>query len=416
MVKAAWATWRARAEPSLAGSGEQRTERGWLALVVGATVALGVAYIVLVPPGLPYDEPSHWFNVEFYRTNHRMPVIDEGMATYEAQMGPVAYVLAALVASPFASTEDAFYAVRAMGLLQLLALVVVVWRLVGKAFPGHPRAAVLAAAAAGLNPMLLVVSTSVQNDVVALLLAAIAIDLASPLHAQHRDAPPLARSFWVGVVVGLALLAKVSVWPVAVVLVPWIVWRAGWGSAVLYCGSAASVSAWWFGRNLRLYGDLTGKAGVDAAGYDFPPLGWQPAELLREAVTTLWIPVEYLRNTISAPAGVEALVGSLTVAAALGLVLTWRRAESVHRLLMAVAAVGVAGWVVVAVSVQAVSFRIAFPALLGWFAGVGALAMLRASRLAFAVILVGLAGLNLWLLLELAAMEDPGLLQLAAGA
>ena len=388
-----------------------RVERWWLAVIVAATAGFGVAYLLVMPPGLPYDEPSHWFNVEFYLDHRKMPVIDEGGATYEAQMGPIAYVLAALVAAPFDSTETAFYAVRALGVVQLLALVLVARRLTLKTFPDHPWPALLAAAVVGLNPMLLAMAASVQNDVLAILLAGVALDLATEARSERSEwSTSPGRGLLVGLVVGAAMLTKVSIWPVALVLGPWLLWRSGIGATVLYALAAVSVSGWWFVRNLRLYGDLTGKAGVDAAGYEFPPLGWDPVEIVRESVTTLWIPVEYVRNAISAPLAVEGAVGLLTLLGLIGLVVAWRRFDTTGWLLTAVAVVSVVGWLVVTISVQAVSFRIAFPALFAWSSGLGAWATLRQRRPVTLLLVCTLAALNGWFLAELVALEDPGLL------
>ena len=43
--------------------------------MVVATGVLGAVYVVAMPPGLPYDEPSHWLNVQFYLEHHRLPVV-----------------------------------------------------------------------------------------------------------------------------------------------------------------------------------------------------------------------------------------------------------------------------------------------------------------------------------------------------
>jgi hypothetical protein len=409
---------------ALGGAVSAVAERRWLAGLVALVGVLGIAYVAAMPPGLPYDEPSHWFNVEFYLDHQRMPAIGDDGVTYEAQMGPVAYVLAALVAAPFGSAEAGFYAVRVLGLLQLVALVLVVWRLTHRALPGHPRAALLAAAVAGLDPILLAMSTSVQNDVLAVLLGGVALDLAtSPGPWTPR------RSAALGLVAGLALLTKVSLWPVAVVLALWLLWKRTAGAAGVYVAVGVLVSGWWFVRNLRLYGDLTGKAGVDEAGYDFPALGLAPGELVRETVTTLWLPVEYVRNAVSAPLLVEGLVVLLTLVGVAGLAVASRRLDDVRLLLAVVAGVAVLGWLVVTVGVQVVSFRIAFPALFAWFVGIGSLATLRRPRPAAVAptvaptvaltvgltvtLVVTLVALNLWFLGELVALDDPGLLPLA---
>ncbi len=386
-----------------------RWQRRWLGALGILVVALGAAYIAAMPAGLPYDEPSHWFNVQFYLDHHRMPVVGEAGVTYEAQMGPVAYVLAALVAAPFGSAETGFYAARVLGLLQLVALVAVVWRLTRKAMPEHPRAALLAAAVAGLNPMLLAMATSVQNDVLTILLAGVALDLAVTRRPWSH-----AQSVLLGVLTGLALLTKVSAWPVAAVLVVWLLWKRSGAATALYLAAVLAVSGWWFVRNLQLYGDLTGKAGVDAAGYDFPPLGFRPTELARETVTTLWLPVEYVRNVVAAPLAVEGLVVLLTAVGVVGLAIASRRLADTRFLLAVVAAVAVLGWLVVTTTMQVVSFRIAFTALFAWFAGFGALATVRWWRLVAVVLVVALVAINVWFLAELVSLEDPGLLPLAA--
>jgi D-alanyl-D-alanine carboxypeptidase (penicillin-binding protein 5/6) len=380
-----------------------------LGVIIVASGVLGLAYVFVMPRGLPYDEPSHWLNVLFYLDHHRLPVIGEPGVTYEAQMGPVAYALDALVAAPWSSAETAFYVVRVVGLLELMALALVVWRLAGKALPGRPAAALVAAAVVGLNPMLLAIAASVQNDVLAILLGGVALDLASSRWSRGH-----VQAAVVGVIVGVALLTKVTVWPVAVVLAVWFAWRAGVRSLVLYGLSAALVSGWWFIRNLHLYGDLTGKRGVDAVGYDFPALGWQPVHLARDVVTTLWIPVEYVRNAVVAPPAVEVVVIVLTVVGLVGMALLARGTNPTGWMTLAVAALAVAGWMVLAVGVQAVSFRIAFTALYAWSIAVGALAATRWGRPVSLAVMAMLVGLNGWFLLELAPLGDPGLLSLAS--
>ena len=72
-----------------------------LLVLLLVSAALGVLYLVAMPPGLPYDEPSHWLNVQYYLEHRRLPVVGDPGVTYEAQMGPVAYVLLAVAATPW---------------------------------------------------------------------------------------------------------------------------------------------------------------------------------------------------------------------------------------------------------------------------------------------------------------------------
>ena len=382
-------------------------DRGWALALLVSTVTLGIGYIVVTPPGLPYDEPSHWLNVQFYLEHHRLPVVGEPGVTYEAQMGPVAYVLLSLVAAPWwpASPETAFYAARSLGLLELVALMVVAWRLTRKVFPDRPPAPLLAAALLGLNPMLLAVSTSIQNDVLALLLAASAVDVAT------SAAPwPPRRGLLVGLLVGLALLTKLTVWPVALVLGCWLLWHRRVAAAAAYGLGVLLVTGWWFLRNLDLYGDLIGDSGTEAAGYDFPALGWHPWYLVRSATANLWLPVEYVRNVVAAPLVVEVVVVLLTLAGLVGAGLAARTLGTTGRLLAAVAALALVGGVVVITTIQGVSFRFAHAGLLAWFSALGGLATYRRSQPVAVVLVVAVVALDVWFLLELRALPDPGLL------
>ena len=40
--------------------------------------------MAIVPPGTPYDEPSHFGTVQYYATMHRMPVLGQPGVSYEA--------------------------------------------------------------------------------------------------------------------------------------------------------------------------------------------------------------------------------------------------------------------------------------------------------------------------------------------
>jgi len=376
----------------------------WLAAILVATAAVGTAYLVIMPAGLPYDEPSHWLNVRFLLEHRQLPQVGDPEVTYEAQMGPLAYVVMALVAAPWwpGSPDAAFYAARAIGLVELLALVVVVWRLTRKTFPAHPAAALLAAATLGLNPVVLAVSTSVQNDVLSLLLGALAIDVATSRSSFH-----LTRGLLVGVLLGLGLLAKVTVWPIGLVLVV-VLLRRSVGMALACTAAAALVSGWWFVRNLVLYGDVTGRAAVEKAGYDFAPLGFEPTHLARETVTYLWIPVEYVRNALSAPSAVDALVIALTIVGLASIALGLRRVDDAGWILVAVAVTTVVSWVVTTVWVQGVAFRYAYPALLAWFPLLGGAVLHRRSWPLGALLVLGSAGLDVWALMELAPLSGPG--------
>jgi D-alanyl-D-alanine carboxypeptidase (penicillin-binding protein 5/6) len=378
----------------------------WPALV--AIVLAGVAYVILMPPGLPYDEPAHWLNVQWWLDHWTMPVIGEPGTSYEAQMGPVAYAVYAIVAWPFQALwgdEAAFYAARAVGIVQLVALALTLATVARRALKPHRAVLMLVVLVVGLNPMLLAVSTSIQNDTLSLLLGAAALLVAiSPSPPQRRSA------LLAGVLLGLAILTKVTVWPIAVGVALALVVRRRYLSLAIVALTSAVVAGWWFVRNIVLYGDLTGRAGVEAAGYDFPPVDAGPVGLVKQAMTYLWLPTEYVRNVVVSPVLIDGLVLLLTVFGAVGLVMLALRRDRGSAMVLAITAtavVAVVSWVILVESTQSISFRTAYPALLAFYAGVGALTFLGSTRARIAM-LAPLAIINVWFLMSLATLTGVG--------
>ena len=171
---------RARLAPAAAGDTASRiVDRGASLPVVGLfllwLVAAG-AYVFVIRPGLPADEPSHWLNVLFYARHWRLPLPGDRGVTYEARQPPLAYAAAALVYvgvhAVTGSLRAGFYGVRLLGALEIGAASWLAWRVAQRAVganrgPGLAVAAVVVV----LNPMLLAMGTSVQNDGLALELA-----------------------------------------------------------------------------------------------------------------------------------------------------------------------------------------------------------------------------------------------------
>jgi D-alanyl-D-alanine carboxypeptidase (penicillin-binding protein 5/6) len=130
-------------------------------------------------------------------------------------------------------------------------------------------------------------------------------------------------------------------------------------------------------------------------------------------VTYLWVPTEYVRNTVSAPALIELVVVLLTLVAVAGAVAAARVMSSTGWLLTGIAVVAVIGWVVVLVAVQGVAFRFAYVALPAWFVWVGGLS-LRSHRWSLpALLAAGLLTIHVWFLVSLGNLDVPQLLDLS---
>jgi hypothetical protein len=382
-------------------------------------IALMVSYAVLIPAGLPYDEPSHWQNVRYIARHGALPVLGSPQTSYEAQMGPVAYVIDAVIfrVGILAGLSDAhaFIAVRLSGILWLVTFGLLTYRIVRRCLPTLPPViCATGTAISTMNPVVMAVGMSIQNDLPALTLAALAIDLFS-----RSTSLSLSQVYVVGLIAGAAVLTKLTVWPVALVIGALLLVRRrnadGVRKFLLFGMASGMVLGWWIARNLILYGDLTGQAGVAALGTKFPPEGWRGAATFsgfaQSAATFLWLPVEYWRNTISAPALIQIVVIGCTLAiGAAGAMPAWRLRAPSSALVITIAAVAVLTWSIVDTWSQGASFRIAYLVLPLWACiCAGALSRLPRMMSAMTTALV-LLGLHSWVLIAVIRAGNPSVM------
>lgn len=345
------------------GRAARPTAIGILVLCV-ATAVLGAIAAFAVPAGLPYDEPAHWANTLFLVEHHALPVLGDPGVGYEGQQAPAYYVAAALLVSPFGSGATGFFAVRLFGVIGAVLLTWLVGRILSRVLPTRPAAVVAGTAFVALNPMLIVMSASVQNDTWSLVagFAALLVALDGP-----RGRPWL-RGAFIGLLSALAIMAKITTAPLVIALLVVLLVRRRWREVVLSAVVVAAGCGWWVLRNVALYGDLTGQAGVDAAGYHFSAGATTPFALAREALTYLTLPDEYLRNVFSAPSWVDALallVGVVLLAGAIAVPAVGRQSVRVLpvALVVVVGAVSVAAWLAQVSLGWHVAFRTAYGAL-----------------------------------------------------
>lgn len=368
-----------------------------------AGLILGALFVALVPAGLPYDEPSHWDNVLYWMHHLAAPRIGSSGVSYEAQMGPVAYAIDALFAWPlhFVSLKAAFYAVRSIGLIELGAFALVTSHVLRTVILKKPGVAYYIALLIFLNPMLLAMSASVQNDTLALLLAVVALEMT----LRERPVPA-------SLAAGAALLTKITVWPVIVGIAAWFLWQQRWRATIIFSTGAALVAGWWFVRNLALYGDLTGRGALRQEGFYFPP--WRhagPVPLLRDAITYLWLPTEYVRNMVRSPPVADLTVGLLSVVGAIGVVFLLASLRSLPMpatLLAGIGLLAVAGWIIVVLTTQGVAFRFAYVALPAWFLGIALLATrVRHAGWVLVPFVFASIGLSVWFLAAVSVLPGP---------
>jgi hypothetical protein len=300
--------------PATDGRRERRLV--WMGVFGAAlTFAMLGSLWLAVPTYRPADEASH---VAYARelSHGRLPTIDTVMSAdgdprlarmlagrdkqhrtiWTANHPPLYYALVAVplrIGSasgyPLAGVQAARLLSLGLSALGLVALAYVVLQLV----PGRPQLAVAAAGLAGLLPSFVSISARVYNDSLAFL--AITVAVAASVVFVIRG-PSAVRLAAVAASASLAALTRASgllVVGLAGLAVLIGVWRASpdpggpplaglggilrrVGRAVLWAGvvgvAVVAVAGWFYLRNRRLYGDLTGSAAL-LERFDRPPAG-----------------------------------------------------------------------------------------------------------------------------------------------
>ncbi|MBC7223633.1 MAG: phospholipid carrier-dependent glycosyltransferase, partial [Anaerolineae bacterium] len=286
-----------------------RSTQWFLWAILLLHLGLSLAYGVVVPLSEAPDELSHYDYVRLVVRERRLPVATE---VGEAIQPPLYYILGAALAWPIPMDLDfarsnpafrlhdpdapqnlfvhgraetfpyrgsalAFHLVRALSAVLSTLTVWAVYRGLLLLARGDQVAALGGAGFLAFVPEFCYLGGAAQNDNLAALLAAC---LLWRLLALVRGRGDWAAWAQVGVLLGLGLLAKLSLvafLPLVGLVAAWRAWRMrGSGlarSAAMEAARlggalalAAAIAGWWYVRNVRLYGD---------------PLGWA---LIRRAV------------------------------------------------------------------------------------------------------------------------------------
>lgn len=385
-----------------------------VALVLTALIC-GAAAAVIVPPGLPYDEPAHWSNVLFYARERALPVLGEEGVLYQAQQAPLYYAVAALIMSVVGEGGEGLLAVRLLGALGGAVVVGVTFFLLRAAVPRDRLVVATGTAFVALNPMLTVMAASVQNDSWALAAGFGAVLAAVVSRPWNSWAAGVA----IGALSAAAILVKVSMAPLVVGIVAWLLLHRRVRTAVVATVVVAASTAWWFVRNLLLYGDATGQAGVEAAGFEFGTGGLSVDALARSVLTYLSVPTEYLRNTLVSPWWADVVLLVTAAAIAAGGVMLLRRAREIGdraplQLVLIVGAASVTAWLLQVNLGWQVAFRTAYgviPLVALAYGGTTLLARRPLGRIAVACVACGLLlVLGAWVATALVITSPPAML------
>jgi hypothetical protein len=213
----------------------------------------------------------------------------------ESQQPPLSYWLMAVVYATVASfaLPARVFTLRLFNLLLASVAVPSAFLAARRVFGGHsalealqPQAestAVATAAVVALMPEVMFDAARVANSGLSIALySVLAVLCISIVNGSPRSVP------WMGLVLGFGLITKaffLTAVPATAVVLAWAVWkgRTGLLSAVGGFGLAVAASGWWYARNLRVTGSLSGIL-QDAALHDMPL-----AKRLAWAVNVDWL-------------------------------------------------------------------------------------------------------------------------------
>ena len=319
-----------------------------LAAVVVIYLALALSYARITPPWNNPDEPAHYAYVQYIAERSAFPELRAGDwdvealeqltrvarfssqvsldgATYEYHQPPLYYLLASPLARLTADTslERRFLVLRAFSIALGAATLLVAFFCARLVYPRRSELWMATAGVVAFVPMFTSISASVNNDSLAILLAACAVWLMLSLvigGASRR------KRILTGVLVGLLLLTKLTVYLFAPLLLLALAWasmsqvgspdaaerRTNWWRALrplaLALLIAMLVCGWWFARNAALYGLLDPLASARHDAVVVGQLRWSQSGL--DPLTALWTFVSTLFRSFWALFGWMAIVVS----------------------------------------------------------------------------------------------------------
>jgi 4-amino-4-deoxy-L-arabinose transferase-like glycosyltransferase len=254
-------------------------------------------YYLLAAPTIAFLDTSDF--PDFVRFNDAHPAV----AARSQSEAPNVFIHTPHEAFPYEGAVLAVHIVRLLSVLWGAGTIVGAYLVAREIVPTRPGLALAAASIVAFNPHFVYISSVVNNDACVACLCTLALWLTARMGRETRFLPQnRVSAFALGLVLGLALLSKVSALalPLLVALALWLMWwrdrdvRALVMRGLTIFGLAALVAAWWYVRNWLLYGDpLAWRVWLVDIGVHHIGL----AELLRQfghVATSFWSPYDRL--------------------------------------------------------------------------------------------------------------------------
>jgi 4-amino-4-deoxy-L-arabinose transferase-like glycosyltransferase len=189
----------------------------WLLIVLWAI--LGINNIFKVPLSIGMDRLQHYEYIEYVANFWRIPLATQGWQMFQS---PFYYIVSALLQYPFSQWFDITTVRLLLRIIPLfcgLLQVELAYRAARSVFPLRQDLQIWGTIIGGLLPMNLYISQVVGNEPLSGLISASAVVMGFVLLNSEREILPDRYFIYLGTLLGLALLTKVT----AVLLVPFAV-------------------------------------------------------------------------------------------------------------------------------------------------------------------------------------------------
>ncbi len=232
------------------------------------TIIVPTAMAAFLILGVWFSFASKTYNAPDERMHHayvvsvangRLPMLTAAKIDQEAYHPPLYYLLLAPVERIARHLPERWEVLILRWETLILASLVIplTWWLGKTLFPNHPLVSHVAPWFIALHPQFIYMSGVINNDTLATLFATIGFCSI----ARTLLSAPTKRSI---VITGLAVLGmfltKASIWPIAAIVfltAALSLRRQNIPLALAMCVPLVAAVAWWFHRNVTLYGDLT---------------------------------------------------------------------------------------------------------------------------------------------------------------
>lgn len=241
-------------------------ERRLLVIVIGFWLLIAFSFVLTIQPGYGPDEGRHFRYTRLLAEERRLPVrLPEGELQGAHTLHPPLYYLITLPAYCMfrgAGPAAALWAIKLMSPFLILASLLLFHRTLLLLWPDNAAARLTVLASIAFLPELMLEAGVMNNDLLAILLAALFLYL---LVAGSERPPDLKFALAAGLIMALFANTKATAWTLAPLwmLSIWLRARRGSGSRTAWMRDLAAgygvlllLGTWWYVRNYQLYGAI----------------------------------------------------------------------------------------------------------------------------------------------------------------